>query len=98
MKNERSVTPIQLLALIIAVLFSLQAASAQVQWRRISQAEMEMKTPKVEADADAEAIFWEIRLDDEKRKKMFYNHYVRVKIFTERGRERFSKFDIPFTK
>jgi hypothetical protein len=98
MKNERSVTPIQLLAIIIAVLFSLQAASAQVQWRRISQAEMEMKTPKVEADADAEAIFWEIRLDDEKRKKMFYNHYVRVKIFTERGRERFSKFDIPFTK
>lgn len=29
---------------------------------------------------------------------MFYSHYVRVKIFTERGREKFSKFDIPFTK
>ena len=27
-----------------------------------------------------------------------YSHYVRVKIFTERGREKFSKFDIPFTK
>jgi transglutaminase-like putative cysteine protease len=98
MKNERSFPGICLPLLIIALLFSLQTVSAQVQWRRVSQAELEMKTPKVEADADAEAIFWEVRLDDEKRKKMFYSHYVRVKIFTERGRERFSKFDIPFTK
>lgn len=57
-----------------------------------------MKTPKVEPDADAEAIFWEIRLDDKKLSKLTASHYVRVKIFTERGRERFSKFDIPFMK
>jgi hypothetical protein len=84
--------------LFIVLLFGWQTAAAQVQWRAVSQAELEMKTPKVEPDADAEAIFWEVRLDDEKRSKMFYNHYVRVKIFTERGREKFSKFDIPFTK
>ncbi len=57
-----------------------------------------MKTPQVEADADAEAIFWEVELDDKKSSKMSYSHYVRVKIFTERGREKFSKFDIPFVK
>jgi len=57
-----------------------------------------MKAPQVEPDADAEAIFWEVRLDDKKSNKLSYNHYVRVKIFTERGRERFSKFDIPFYK
>ena len=67
-------------------------------WRPIIQAELDMKTPQVETDADAEAIFWEVSLDDKKRKKLFYNHYVRVKIFTERGREKFSKVDIPFTK
>src|SRR3954469_23249720 len=83
---------------VIILLFGLQTAIAQIQWRPVSQAELDMKVPKVEPDADAEAIFWEVRLDDEKRKKMFYNHYVRVKIFTERGREKFSKFDIPFTK
>jgi len=83
---------------VITLLLGLQTVVAQVQWRALSQAELDMKTPKVEADADAEAIFWEVRLDDEKRKKMFYSHYVRVKIFTERGREKFSKFDIPFTK
>src|SRR5688500_11243926 len=69
-----------------------------IVWRPITPEEMQMKTPKVEADADAEAIFWEVRLDDKKLTKMSYSHYVRVKIFTERGRERFSKMDIPFTK
>ncbi|HVE59901.1 MAG TPA: DUF3857 and transglutaminase domain-containing protein, partial [Pyrinomonadaceae bacterium] len=83
---------------VMTLLFGLQTVMAQVQWRPVSQAELDMKVPKVEADADAEAIFWEIRLDDEKRKTMFYSHYIRVKIFTERGREKFSKFDIPFTK
>ena len=67
-------------------------------WRPVTPEELQMKTPKVEADADAEAIFWEVRLDDKKLSKMSYSHYVRVKIFTERGRERFSKMDIPFTK
>jgi hypothetical protein len=73
-------------------------AQAQIGWRPVTQAELDMKTPQVEADADAEAIFWEVSLDDKEKKKLFYNHYVRVKIFTERGREKFSKVDIPFTK
>jgi hypothetical protein len=67
-------------------------------WREVTPAELQMKTPQVDADADAEAIFWEVRLDDKKIGKLSYNHYVRVKIFTERGREKFSKFDIPFYK
>lgn len=68
------------------------------EWRVVTPAELEMKTPQVEPDADAEAIFWEVSLDDQKKKKVSFNHYVRVKIFTERGREKFSKFDIPFYK
>ncbi len=85
---------------LLFIMFSGVSAFAQTQtfWQPVTQAELDMKTPQVEADADAEAIFWEVSLDDKKRKKLFYNHYVRVKIFTERGRERFSKIDIPFTK
>lgn len=81
-------------------LFSAQTAAAQIDggWRPVSPAELAMKTPQVEPDADAEAIFWEVSIDDKKSKKFSYNHYVRVKIFTERGREKFSKFDIPFYK
>ena len=78
--------------------FASISAFSQTQWRGVSPGEMQMKTPIVEADADAEAIFWEVSLDDKKSTKLVYKHYVRVKIFTERGRERFSKFDIPFLK
>lgn len=56
-----------------------------------------MKTAKVEADADAEAIFWEVRVDDS-TESLIMKHYVRVKIFTERGREKYSKVDIPYIK
>jgi hypothetical protein len=77
--------------------FSIVGDDAPI-WRPVSQAELDMKTPKVEPDADAEAIFWEVRLDDKKLNKLSYRHYVRVKIFTERGRERFAKMDIPFMK
>jgi len=70
----------------------------QSVWRPITQAELDMKTPKVEPDADAEAIFWDVRVDDKKAGKLSYRHYVRVKVFTERGREKFSKMDIPFMK
>ncbi|MEZ5427459.1 MAG: DUF3857 and transglutaminase domain-containing protein [Pyrinomonadaceae bacterium] len=67
-------------------------------WRPVTPAELAMKTPQVEPNADAEAIFWEVWLDDKKRSRLSYDHYVRVKIFTEAGREKFSKFDIPFYK
>jgi hypothetical protein len=69
-----------------------------VTWRPVTPAELEMKAPLVEPDADAEAIFWEVWLDDKKLNSIYYEHYVRVKIFTARGQEKFSKFDIPFTK
>ncbi len=89
--------------LILLLLLCLPAAAlaggdGPIEWRPVTQEELQMKTPKVEADADAEAIFWEVRVDDKKESKVSYDHYVRVKIFTERGREKFSKFDIPFTK
>jgi len=101
MKNQFAFSQISVFtAFLIILFFGLQFASAQEiqQWRRVSQAELDMKTPKVEPDADAEALFWEVRIDDKKSGRMSYNHYVRVKIFNDRGREKFSKFDIPFTK
>lgn len=93
--------PTLLLALMYFLCLSAApSASAQIEggWRPVSPAELAMKTSQVDPDADAEAIFWEVSIDDKKGKKFSYNHYVRVKIFTERGREKFSKFDIPFYK
>jgi hypothetical protein len=68
-----------------------------VDWRAVTAEELAMKTPKVEPDADAEAIFWEVRIDDSSD-DLSMQHYVRVKIFNDRGREKYSKLDIPFTR
>lgn len=84
--------------IFLFVFFIAAPVSAQTEWRSVTPAELQMKSPQVEPDADAEAIFWEVRLDDKKSSRLSYKHYVRVKIFTERGREKFSKFDIPFLK
>ncbi len=88
-----------LISLLSVLLICSHAVFAQDKnWREISPAELQLKTPRVEPDADAEAIFWEVRVDDSDSNELALRHYVRVKIFTERGRENYSKFDIPFTK
>src|SRR5436190_4027094 len=88
-----------LIALVVCAGTLLPPSSfAGDEWRAITPEELAMKTAKVEADADAEAIFWEVRIDDSSTDNLSMQHYVRVKIFTDRGREKYSKFDIPFSK
>ena len=90
-----------LLIMVAACLVPLvlrPAAAGADEWRPVTPEELALKSPKVESDADAEAIFWEVRIDDSSDEDLSLQHYVRVKIFTDRGREKYSKFDIPFTK
>jgi hypothetical protein len=88
----------RILIVSLILLFCLTSISTQAQWRTVTPEELQMKAPKVEPDADAEAIFWEVRIDDSSSDELSMRHYVRVKIFSERGREKYSKFDIPFIK
>jgi len=75
------------------------AANAQDKdWRPVSPEDLASKNSVVEPDADAEAIFWEVRVDDSSTDGLTLRHYVRVKIFNEKGRDQFSKRDIPFVK
>ncbi len=87
-------TPFFLLTLLV---FS-QAVFAGDEWREVTPEERQRKTSKVEPNADAEVIFWEVRVDDSSPTDLIMKHYKRVKIFTERGREKFSKVDIPYDK
>ncbi|MBI3653637.1 MAG: DUF3857 domain-containing protein [Acidobacteria bacterium] len=80
---------------IVGVLLLSGLAWAGDDWRPVEPAQLAMKTPVVEKDADAEAIFWEVRVNDSDF-DLIFNHYVRIKIFTERGRETQSKIDIPY--
>jgi hypothetical protein len=73
------------------------------EWRPIEKAELESKTPLVDKDADAEVIFWEAKVVDEIEEhiestvpRTVINHYLRVKIFNDRGKESQSKIDIPY--
>src|SRR5947207_1019524 len=86
-----------LLAATLGISFSATTFAGD-DWRAVTPEELAMKAAKVEADADAEAIFWEVRIDDSSAENLSMQHYVRVKIFTDRGREKYSKFDIPFSK
>jgi len=71
-------------------------ALAGEDWKPIDPAELKMTTPVVEKDADAEAIFWEVQVDFSSQNKVFVN-YVRIKIFTERGKELRSKVELSYS-
>jgi len=91
--------PCSVLSLLCALfLISGVVFGQDKDWKELAPGELQLKSPKVEPDADAEVLFWEVRVDDSNPDSMVMKHYKRVKIFTERGREKFSKVDIPFTK
>jgi uncharacterized protein DUF3857 len=94
MRSPHSILP--LLATFVCLVIGASAHSSDNDWRPIDPAELASKTPIVEKDADAEALFWEVRLDDSQVDEFSLRHYLRIKIFTERGKESQSKVDIPY--
>ena len=80
----------------IFLLFSSSAVASE--WRPVDPAELAQKTPKVDPSADAEAIFWDVRIEDRlqgSELSLAMAHYLRIKIFTERGKEQYSTVEIP---
>src|ERR1700754_2358724 len=70
-----------------------------IDWKPIDPAEIALETPKVQADADAEALFWDVHVSDQQHPSSgelmtVLDHYVRIKIFTDRGRERYATVNI----
>jgi len=93
------VVPRSFFSLAIFVCLVLGAsglALAGDEWRPVTPAEVSLKASTVEKDADAEAIFWEVWLDDSQPNEFSLKNYIRIKIFTERGKESMSKVDLPF--
>ncbi len=81
---------------VMALAVATPATAAAEDWKPVDPAELALKTPTVEKEADAEGLFWEVRIDDSPDGDLIFNHYLRVKVFTERGRESQSKIDLPF--
>jgi hypothetical protein len=92
---------LNVLVLTLVIIFSLTTSTlAGDDWRPIDPSHLSMKTSVVEKDADAEALFWEIKVADEFDSSGSGNtilrHYIRIKVFTERGKEQKSTVDIPY--
>lgn len=83
---------------IIGLGACMHAFAQDKDWRPVTSEELSAKAPLVEPGADAEALFWDVRVDDSSAFETALKHYVRVKIFTEHGREQYSKYDIQYSK
>jgi hypothetical protein len=81
---------------LICLLLAAAPVLAGDDWRPIDPAHLALKAPVVESDADAEAIFWDVQVDFGTGKTVFAN-YVRIKIFTERGKELRSKIELRYS-
>ncbi len=80
-------------------LVSPPVAFAGDDWEPENPADLLSKTAMVDKDADAEAVFWKVRVADNLEgggPRTVLNHYIRIKIFTDRGRETYSRVDIPY--
>jgi len=69
------------------------------EWEPVNPADLSSKTAVVDKDADAEAVFWKVRVADDLEggdPRTVLNHYIRIKIFTDRGRETYSRVDITY--
>lgn len=84
-------------ALLLTAASPALAGGGDKDWKPIDPSQLALTAPVVEKDADAEVIFWEVRVayeDNGGDPSTVLNHYVRIKIFNERGRESQSKIDI----
>jgi hypothetical protein len=86
-----------LFALIVTALSS-QPASARgdKDWKPLDPSELGAASAAVEKDADAEALFWEVYIDDSQLYELSLKNYIRIKVFNERGRDAQSKIELRY--
>src|SRR5712691_1749992 len=83
-----------LVCFVLGTSFTVRAGGDD--WRPLNPGDLNLKSPVVEKDADAEAVFWEVRIDDSQPEELSLRNYIRIKVFTERGKESQSKVDLPY--
>ena len=74
------------------------ALSAE-NWVPVDGEDLRSTTPKVKATSDVEALFWDVRLTDEVSgdyPQAVLSHYIRIKIYTDKGPEKIGTIDLPF--
>ena len=98
MRIPPSYYPLIALFVCLLSLAPISAVPMWEDWKPVDPAELALKSPTVEKEADAEGLFWEVRIDDNPDGNLIFSHYIRVKVFTDRGRESQSKIDLEYGK
>ena len=80
--------------------FAQQSFGINTSWDPVTDAERQMTAPTVEKDAGAEVLFWTVHVMDELQNRQdlhrVFHHYIRLKVFDEKGKEKVSTIDIEF--
>jgi hypothetical protein len=88
---------VALLSLFALALFAAPAsARGDKDWKPLQPSDLGPSAPVVEKDADAEVLFWDVIVDDSQAYELSLKHYVRIKVFNERGRDSQSKVELPY--
>ncbi|HEV2802546.1 MAG TPA: DUF3857 and transglutaminase domain-containing protein [Pyrinomonadaceae bacterium] len=94
MKFPRSTGLPYLCLLCMMLVAAPTAVLAGEDWKPVDPADLALKEAVVEKDADAEVLTWDVHVNDNDVNDLVFNHYIRIKVFTERGREAHSRIDI----
>lgn len=87
-------------ACVVLSVMSMASPALAADWLPVDPAELALAKPRVDPNADSEALLWDVKVTDQRDGDSYatvYQHYLRIKIFTERGREAHSKVDLPYT-
>lgn len=82
---------------LIAAFLTAPNAFAAGEWRPVTRDELALTASSVEPGADAEAIFWEVQVEERRENgalRIRFDHYLRIKIFTAAGVERHAHISI----
>jgi Domain of Unknown Function with PDB structure (DUF3857) len=81
----------------LSLLVATSPAAAGEKWKAPNPGELALAAPAIDKDADAEVLEWDVRVAEVLEAGSpvtVYDHYIRMKIFTERGRDTYGRVDI----
>src|SRR5262249_19890107 len=85
--------------LLASVPLCLAADIGAATWAPVNPAELALRSPGIEPDADAEALLWDVRVAhrvDHGTVRTELSNYIRIKVFSQHGRDRLGTVEIPY--
>jgi hypothetical protein len=77
----------------------LSSPAGAERWKAPNPAELALAAPTIDKDADAEILEWDVRVSEQydgESPSILFDHYIRLKIFTDRGRDTYGRVDVTY--